>query len=81
MNKITITWDKEKHIMVDTMGVDASDAEMLAVFLEAYLIEAQGILKVHNCGNPECCIPILQRELIASINSTVNLHNVSHHHE
>lgn len=82
MNKIIIT-EQDGAMHIDPTGVqkNVSDGEYLGILIETYMAEARRIISLHNCGNPDCCLKELHHGVIASISSTVNLHNLGHNHD
>jgi hypothetical protein len=56
---------------------------LLRILLNTYLSTAQQIVKEHSdgCDDPDCCVVPLHTEVCDAIETTIELHNITHGHK
>ena len=79
MKKIIIEFG-EKDFAVKTEG-DVEDMEFMNVLAEAIIAEGKFMSENHECDEPECCMKIISKELSDAVETTIKLHNITHHHD
>lgn len=77
--KITIDVSDENEVDMVTTGLDTD--EVGSLLLQSYLQIARSILRDHDCGEPRCMLKHSTRELVGTIMSVVNMHELSHRKE